>query len=96
MAWPEPVGAAQRETVRRSDAKGRHGEVRFFLQRITGGLYVEREDSPRHGARICQSLYFEERADFDRWWADDRARFEHPLLHLQLQRDSDELWRIEP
>ena len=34
---------------RYADARGPRGEVRFFLQRVIGGLYVEREDIPRRG-----------------------------------------------
>lgn len=69
--------------------------LRLFLQRVAGGLYVEREEIPRHGTRICQSLHFSDRAGFEQWCDDDPARFEHPLLHARLKRDGDALWRTE-
>ena len=70
--------------------------MHFFLQRIAGGLYVEREESPRRGTRTSQSLVFGDRGSFERWCADDPVRFRHPLLHAQLKRDGDALWAVEP
>ena len=92
--WPKPSEADPQNTVRRAETRGAEGSVQFFLQRINGGLYVEREEIPRHGTRTCQSLLFSDRAGFERWCNDDPARFEHPLLHARLKRDGDELWRI--
>jgi len=77
--------------ARTLSADGRRGEVRFFLQRVAGGLYVEREEIPRRGLRTQQSVQFAEH--FERWCDNDPIRFEHPLLHVNLKRDADELWR---
>jgi hypothetical protein len=74
-------------------ADGRRGEVRFFLQRVAGGLYVEREDIPRRGLRTQQSVQFADAEHFRRWCDNDPIRFEHPLLHVNLKRDADDLWR---
>jgi hypothetical protein len=70
-----------------------HGKaVRLFLQRVAGGLYVEREEIPRHGTRTCQSLHFSDHARFEQWCDEDPTRFEHPLLHARLKRESNALW----
>lgn len=93
--WTGPTDTAISKTMRRLSAQGQRGAVHFFLQRVNGGLYVEREEIPRRGIRTCQSLLFSERADFEQWRTADPIRFEHPLLYLQLQRDAETLWDIE-
>jgi hypothetical protein len=85
-------GAASK-SARTLSAEGRRGEVRFFLQRVAGGLYVEREEIPRRGLRTQQSVQFADAEHFKRWCDSDPIRFEHPLLHVSLKRDADELWR---
>ncbi len=85
-------GAASK-SARTLSAEGRRGEVRFFLQRVAGGLYVEREEVPRRGLRTQQSVQFADAEHFRRWCDNDPIRFEHPLLHVNLKRDADELWR---
>ena len=82
-----PIGS------RTLSAEGRRGEVRFFLQRVAGGLYVEREENPQRGLRTQQSVQFADAEHFKRWCDNDPIRFEHPLLHVSLKRDADELWR---
>lgn len=94
--WTGSENAAISEMMRRLGAQGQGGAVHFFLQRVNGGLYVEREEIPRCGIRTCQSLQFSERADFERWRTADPIRFDHPLLYLQLQRDAESLWNIKP
>lgn len=81
-----PTGA------RTLSAQGREGEIRFFLQRVSGGLYVEREEIPRRGLRTQQSIEFDNAEHFRRWCDNDPIRFEHPLLHVKLKRDADDLW----
>ena len=75
-------------------AQGPRGEVRFFLQRVAGGLYVEREDIPRLGLRSNQSLQFADADEFRQWCDDDPVRFEHPTLHIDLKRQGGELWSM--
>ena len=94
-------GSAEQASVSAGDirslvAKGRQGEVHFFLQRVSGGLYVEREEIPRRGLRTMQSVQFSDAAEFNRWCDSDPVRFEHPVLHISLKRDGDDLWRVEP
>lgn len=91
------MGAATNGTAPNStrtlSAEGRRGEVRFYLQRVAGGLYVEREEIPRRGLRTQQSVQFADAEHFQRWCDNDPIRFEHPLLHGNLKRDADALWR---
>lgn len=94
--WVEPGGQrSERKSIRRAQARGSEGEVHFYLQRVAGGLYVERDEVPRCGARTSQSLIFEDRRSFERWCGDDSVRFRYPVLHAQLKRDADALWALE-
>jgi hypothetical protein len=93
-SWLSVAPPADQNTQRRSSARGQQGAVHFFLQRVKGGLYVEREEIPRHGVRVCQSLLFKERVHFERWRDDDPVRFDHPLLYRQIQRDAEALWDL--
>jgi len=78
------------------NVKGSRGALHFLLQRVAGGVYVEREEVPRRGLRTMQSIQFASVADFIRWCDSDPVRFEHPLLHVSLKRDGEKLWNIEP
>jgi hypothetical protein len=86
--------ASSRFPQRELSARGHRGEVKFFLQRIAGGLYVEREDIPRLGLRSNQSLQFADADGFRHWCDEDPIRFEHPTLHIDLKRQGDELWSV--
>ena len=92
-AMGSATNGAASKGARTLSAEGRRGEVRFFLQRVAGGLYVEREEIPRRGLRTQQSVQFADAEHFKRWCDNDPIRFEHPLLHVNLKRDADELWR---
>ena len=87
-------GAAAKN-ARSLHAQGRQGEIRFYLERVAGGLYVEREEIPRRGLQTSQSAHFNDADSFRRWCDDDPVRFAHPVLHVQLKRDADDLWRID-
>ena len=63
---------------------------------MAGGLYVEREETPRRGIRTQLAMCFADRVSFEHWCNDDVARFEHPVLHQRLRRDAEALWQIEP
>ena len=89
----EPPTQAEPDHRRTLSAQGRRGLVRFVLQRVTGGLYVERDEIPTRGLRVIQSIAFSNADAFDRWCDDDPVRFDHPLLHTQLKRDAAALWR---
>jgi len=69
--------------------------MRFFLQRVAGGLYVEREDIPRLGPQTQQSVQFMAADGFREWCDNDPVRFEHPLLHIDLKRQGDELLQLD-
>lgn len=85
-----PTSAAS--ASRTLSALGRHGETRFFLQRVAGGLYVEREEIPRRGLRTWQSIEFADAQHFGTWCDADPVRFEYPLLHAKVRREADALW----
>ena len=82
-----------RNEFRSLKATSRQGEIHFSLQRVVGGLYVEREDIPWRGLRTMQSVQFSDAVGFNRWCDADPIRFDHPLLHIALKRDGDDLWR---
>ena len=67
--------------------------IQFTLQREAGGLYVERQDIPFRGLRVAQLISFADAAGFERWCDADALRFDDPLLHAQLKRAAQELWR---
>ena len=95
---PDPAAgceSAASQRARSLQAQGREGDIRFYLERVAGGLYVEREEIPRRGLQTSQSAHFNDADSFRRWCDDDPVRFEHPVLHVQLKRDADDLWRIE-
>lgn len=75
-------------------ARVRMGEVKFFLERVPRGLYVEREDRPRRGRPTMQILDFAEPVAFQRWCDRDSVRFEDPQVYVGLKREADALWQI--
>lgn len=89
-ASPDDLDA---NNCRSLSAQGRQGTVRFFLQRVEGGLYVEREEIPKRGPHNTQSIAFPDSDSFERWCDDDPVRFEHPLLYVQLKREAGDLWQ---
>jgi hypothetical protein len=68
-------------------------ELRFVLQRNSGGMYVERDQLPLRGIRVLQSLQFADAESFYRWCDDDPVRFRLPLLYLAVKRSGAEFWR---
>jgi hypothetical protein len=79
--------------MRSLSARDRQGEVHFLLQRVAGGVYVEREAMPRRGLHTVQSILFDDPDSFMRWCDSDPVRFEHPVLHTNLKRYASELLR---
>ena len=93
-AAPRRPGCASAEQRRILSARSSRSLVRFLLQPVTGGLYVEREDIPLRGPRTSQSIGFADAVAFERWCDADSVRFDNPLLHTQLKREGDLLWRL--
>jgi hypothetical protein len=79
--------------MRSLSARDRQGEVRFLVQRVAGGVYVEREAMPRRGLHTLQSILFDDTDSFMRWCDSDPVRFEYPVLHTNLKRYASELLR---
>lgn len=82
------------EHLRVLSAQGRLGLVQFTLQRVEGGLYVEREEIPKRGMRTLQSIAFIDAGAFEQWCDDDPVRFEQPLLHARLKSEAGQLWQV--
>jgi hypothetical protein len=66
------------------------GAVRFVLCRVAEGLYVRRELRRQRSGRVIQAVVFRSPEAFARWRAADALRFEHPLLHAELERAATE------
>lgn len=68
------------------------GELRFVLERLESGLFIEVDDIPRRGTRTSHLMHFDSAADFERWWHSAPLRFEQPLAHVAVMRLASELW----
>jgi hypothetical protein len=73
-------------------ARTRQGEVSFLLRPIPGGLHVEREAIPPRGLRCKEIVQFTDRQHFLLWYQPDELRFDHPLLHNSLLRETAVAW----
>jgi hypothetical protein len=61
--------------------------VTFTLRATSLGLLIERTQSQPLGARLVQTMVFEDPDAFDRWCASEPIRFEDPVLYDQLRRE---------
>ena len=86
------ASAPAKATTRTVELHTKHCALRFHLQRVTGGLYVERETIARRGLSLQQSVLLPDLRSSAQWCDADPVRFDHPLLHTQLRRAADELW----
>lgn len=83
-------GKSDLSSLRAHNSKSK---MRFSLQLVRGGLYVEREEIPSCGLRTLQSMCFSDHDGFVRWCDGDPVRFEHPVLHLKLRDFAEALCR---
>jgi hypothetical protein len=94
---PEHRGAAaataQREQARHVAASD---AVRVALQRQAGGVLLEIEEGRSIGPRIVVVTSFTQASSLEDWCADDPLRFEEPIVHQQVRRHAEELWRSDP
>jgi hypothetical protein len=74
-------------TVVRSD----DGVVEFALAAVDGVLFVKRVRHVQGTARVSQSALFRDSTSFARWCDADAARFDYPLVHVQLKRRGSDL-----
>jgi len=89
------AGDVEPSTRWNSHGCGRAGTVSVALQRVAQGLFVTREETPAIGPRTLVALAFDDLSGFERWCADDPIRFDHPILHQQVRRHGEELWRVQ-
>jgi len=61
--------------------------VTITMRATTLGLLIERMQSQPVGARLVQTMVFEDSASFDRWCASEPVRFDDPVLYDQLRRE---------
>ena len=74
------------------------GVLVVTMQRMRGGVFVERAVQRLGAARVVQAIVFHSASSFHRWCDADVARFDYPLLYSSLNRDADELFAsdVEP
>jgi hypothetical protein len=84
-----PWAAADRHGAR--IARSPDGILVVAMQRVRGGIFVEREVQRTGAARVVQSIVFATASSFHRWCDADVARFDYPLLYSRLRHDADEL-----
>lgn len=90
MAAPfAPWARADRREAR--GGRSPDGVLVVTIQPIVGGLFVERTVERPGAARVVQNFVFTTAEAFHRWCDADAARFDFPLLYLQLRHDADEL-----
>lgn len=68
------------------------GVIVVTMQRVPGGLFVERVIQRPKVARVVQAATFPTPSSFHHWCAADPARFEFPLLYTKLEHDAEELF----
>lgn len=73
-----------------------HDLIQFHLQRITGALYVERQQCSHQGTQTLQAIRFNHLAAFHAWCDEDPLRFVQPHLLARVRREGNVLWDREP
>ena len=87
------AATVQRERARHVAASG---AVRVALQRQACGVLLELEECRLVGPRVVVVTSFTQASSFQDWCADDPLRFEEPIVHQQVRRHAEELWRSDP
>ena len=87
---PSGLVSTRRPQARRVSSDD--GSVSFTLARMPGGVLVERVQFHRGTARVVQTMLFADDESFQRWCDADALRFDHPLLHMSLRRDGNDLF----
>lgn len=64
--------------------------VAFNLRATALGLLIERTQTQLVGARLVQTMVFDDVDSFDRWCASEPIRFDDPVLYDQLRRQGHE------
>jgi len=78
-------GAANQQDERTLVSKD--ASVTFTLRATALGLLIERMQSQPVGARLVQTMVFDNPDLFDRWCASDPIRFDDLVLYNQLRRE---------
>ena len=68
------------------------GVLVVAMQRVRGGVFVERAVQRLGAARVVQAIVFHSASSLHRWCDADVARFDYPLLYSRLVHDADDLF----
>ena len=71
------------------------GQIRVALHRNACGVLLEIEDRRLNGPHVVVVTAFTGASSFEDWCANDPLRFEMPIVHQQIRRDAEALWRSE-
>jgi len=87
---PPPARSAAKSAANQGDEwtlVSKDASVTFTLRATALGLLIERMQSQPVGARLVQTMVFDNPALFDRWCASDPIRFDDLVLYNQLRRE---------
>jgi len=87
------AAAVQTHAVRRAAVSAVRGAVTVTLHRRGPGILLELVEHRPSGCRIVVVTSFTDARSFEEWCTDDPLRFEHPIVHQQVRRHAEELWR---
>lgn len=87
---PPPARTAANSAAKQGDERtlvSKDTSVTFTLRATALGLLIERMQSQPVGARLVQTMVFDNLDLFDRWCASDPIRFDDLVLYNQLRRE---------
>ncbi len=72
------------------------GKLGVTLRPCAGGLYVERWHTIDASGAITQGLMFADETEFHRWCDADDARYDYPLMWVNMRRAGGDLLQRLP
>ena len=89
------AGAAAHLKPRNRATSGATGQIRVALHRNACGVLLEIEDRRSNGPHVVVVTAFTGASSFEDWCINDPLRFEMPIVHQQIRREAEALWRSE-
>lgn len=86
--------AAYACTVRSAAISGSTGAVTATLHKRGHRILLELDERRPDGCRVVVVTTFSDSTSFESWCANDPLRFEQPIVHRELRRKAEELWRL--
>jgi hypothetical protein len=68
-------------------------QAKVTLGRNACGVLLKIEERQANGPRVVVITAFTQACSFEEWCKDDPLRFAAPVIHQQIRRDADALWR---